>query len=115
MALLGIEDRYGDLVDFVAWQLSEPGCWWLRRGESILLGAQNLETATEENGWVKLFSTPETWAINGGRGVCILNWEADIGPIFDDFLEIECDTEFLRARFDRALRQRAIPRVSYYA
>jgi len=108
--VLEIHDRHNELVDLVAWFPNDLSRWWLRYGdETPLLGARVLAFAADCNQPVNLLPTPEVWLFahrerSERRLVSIMDWGADLGPLFDGVSRVDCDSPDLRKRFQRALR-----------
>ena len=116
-AVLGVDDRYGELVDLVAWFPDRPSPWWLRHGDDCpILGAAALAQAAWHGEAVKLYSTPEAWLSaqsreGSGWMVCILDWGVDLAPLFDGVSRVNCDSPELQNRLWRAFRKRE-PRIT---
>ncbi|MEE9249741.1 MAG: hypothetical protein V3U93_01260 [Alphaproteobacteria bacterium] len=108
---LGVDDREGRLVDFVAYFLNNPGRWWLRfRDETPFLGARDLAFAADCGKSIRLFSTPDTWLraqLRHGdhEAVCVLNWGVDLCPLFDGIEAVVCNTPGLARRLREKLRE----------
>ena len=70
-------------IDAVAWPLTNPGCWWMRRGVVTYLGASELHRCWWENRPIRLLATPRDWICDPGPGpsACILQWDADLRAI----------------------------------
>lgn len=76
---LPVRTADGKLIDTVAWRADNPAQWWLRTGNGLILGADELERVS----WTTLpcyfVATPAAWrrAYRGGDGtaaICILDW-----------------------------------------
>ncbi len=119
--LMAVHDRYGELVDLVAWSPDKPSAWRLRFGDECpILGAADLAQAAWYQESVSLYSTPERWlrarrrAHAGGRldhqggdhrqAICILHWGVDMGPLFEGVTTVSCDSPELHDRFRNSLR-----------
>ncbi len=111
--LMAVHDRYGELVDLVAWSPDKPSAWRLRFGDECpILGAAGLAQAAWHQEAASLYSTPERWLrsrcrAHGGdhhQAICILHWGVDLGPLFEGVSRVECDSPALRNRFRKALR-----------
>ncbi len=119
--LMAVHDRYGELVDLVAWSPDKPSAWRLRFGDECpILGTADLAQAAWYQEPVSLYSTPERWlrarcrARGGDRlrhqggdhhhAICILHWGVVVGPLFEGVSRVECDSPALRNRFRKALR-----------
>ncbi len=108
--ILGVQDRFDEIVDLVAWSPDDPGSWWLRHGDEVpLLGARALAFAADRHEPVTLLPTPEAWLFahskpNSRAVVCVLDWGVDLGPLFDGVSHVECDSVGLRDQMQRALR-----------
>ena len=126
--VLLVRDAEGSITDAVAWFNDEPGRWWLRMDEAIVLGSRALFVASHEREPIELHSTPAVWlAAPSGpcvrapgrctrqcqtcemeRGVTILNWGVPLATLLADVAEVRCDSSALR---DRVLT-RWSPRVT---
>ena len=109
--LMAVHNRYGELVDLVAWSPDKPSAWRLRFGDECpILGAADLAQAAWYQEPVFLYSTPERWLIGRRRApsvpspVCILDWGVEPGPLFEGVSRIECDSPELGDRFRKAIR-----------
>ncbi len=106
-AILEVQDRHGETRDFVAWLESEPSEWWLFLGEQVpVLGARALAYAIDHSESIGLYSTPRQWLASGGLGACVLQWDADLHPLFIDVPRVLTDHPELGARLRRVLRAR---------
>ena len=104
-ATLGVEDRFGNLTDIVAW-FTSPSPWWLRRGDQTpVLGAKALAIAAWDHTPIALHRTPEHWLKFGGEGVCILDWGVDLRPLFQGVPQINCTSRELKERLWCAFRK----------
>lgn len=111
--LLGVADRYGGLVDLVAWHHDRPSRWWVRRGVCEILGEAEIDRAFSLNLPLYLFETPDGWLFNHGPGgywpaACVLDWQVDPRPIFSG-IRIVCESQELMARLDEAQRRHDRP------
>ena len=119
--LMAVHDRYGELVDLVAWSPDKPSAWRLRFGDECpILGAADLAQTAWYQDPVSLYSTPERWLrarcrAHGGdrldhqggdhhQAICILHWGVELGPLFEGVSRVECDSPELRDRFRKAIR-----------
>ena len=108
--VLGVQDRFDEIVDLVAWWPDDPGSWWLRHGDEVpLLGARALAFAADERQPIMLLPTPEAWLFavserSEERVVCVLDWGVGLGPLFDGVSRVECQGPDLQKRFQRTLR-----------
>ncbi len=108
---VGVDDREGRLVDFVAWFFASESRWWLRDNDQCpVLGAEELALAVDCGKTIRLHSTPEGWLRGRGRGVCILRWDLHLAPLFGGVKQIECDGLDLERRL-RAMLRRWEPEV----
>ena len=105
-ATLAVRDRYGELCDFLAWIPPARSPWWLLHGgETPILGARALALAAYFGDTVRLYSTPEAWAVAGGDDVVILKWDVDCGELFEGVARVECDCPELQQRLRQMLRR----------
>ncbi len=95
---IGVDDRDGRLVDFVAYFLNTPETWWLRRREIPILGAETLSRSDFYQQPARLFERPQDWLTARGNGVCVLNWDVDLLPIFKSVSPIVCQSLRLKQR-----------------
>ncbi len=112
--LMAVHDRYGELVDLVAWRPGKPSEWRLRLGDECpILGAAGLAQAAWHREPVSLYSTPERWLrarrrTRGGdrhhHAICVLHWGVVVGPLFEGVSRVECGSHALRDRFRKAIR-----------
>ena len=104
--IMDVHDSLGELRDFVAWLLDDPGRWWFRVGDVCpLLGAENIEPAILLRESIALHPNPEAWARAAGRGVCVLDWDVHLYEIFVGIPGIKCESPSLKYRLRRALRR----------
>ena len=110
MVILGVKDRYGELADIVAWHPDAPERWYLRIGdETPILGAHALAIAAWYHRPVTLYPTPEAWLYARLRdrdqdAVCVLDWDVDLRPLFEDVREVICTAPGLEPALYHALR-----------
>ena len=90
-AILPVHDAEGELANLVAWSPDAPGHWWLRYSdECFILGARALEVAAYFHDPIELQGTPQVWAIEGGKGACVLRWDVDLRPWFEGLKRVDC-------------------------
>lgn len=65
------------LEDLVSFFLGQPGRWWLRRGEGVLLGDPRRFSVERQH----LHATPLQWLQSGEEGLCLLDWAQDPGDL----------------------------------
>ncbi len=99
---LGVDDRDGQLVDFVAYFLDNVGNWWLRRREISVLGAEAISRAEFYQTPLNLYPTPHQWLLARGDGVCVLDWGVNLLPIFERVPHIACKNTKLKSRLHRS-------------
>lgn len=97
--------EYGDVLDLVAWPCVDPSRWWLRFRNADILGGDVLHHAAWTGGTVALFPTPWAWLQAAGRGVCIIDWTADLTRLFDGVIVIQPTTRTLEFRFRARIRE----------
>ncbi len=108
---LAVDDREGRLVDFLAYLPSDPGTWWLRRREIPILGAETLSRAEFYQQPLHLFETPHDWLEARGDGVCVLSWDVDLLPIFQQVSPIVCQSARLKRRLTSSFNKHQ-PRIT---
>ena len=100
--LIPVRDRWGEIVDIVAFIQDEPEQWWRRSGdETPILGAQALAYAAWERRPLVLWETPFQWLLKGRSGCVVLDWGVDLRPIFEDIPAINCQSPALSDRLHR--------------
>ena len=98
-ALIPVRDRWGEIVDAVAFFPDEPEQWWRRYGdETPILGVQALTDAAWERQPLKLWETPLQWLLKRRSGCAVLDWGCDLRPLFDEVPEIVCQSRALSDR-----------------
>ncbi|WP_146214612.1 hypothetical protein [Azospirillum thermophilum] len=65
---------WAEVWDLVAFNLAQPGRWWLRSGLADLLGEDHVEACAESGAPVQLVATPLDWLRAGGDAACVLDW-----------------------------------------
>ncbi len=108
---IGVDDRDGRLVDFVAYFLDTPGTWWLRRREIPILGAETLSRYDFYQQPVRLFETPHDWLKARGDGICILSWDVGLLPIFQQVSLVVCQSARLKRRLKSSFNKHQ-PRIT---
>ncbi len=110
MVILGVKDRYGELVDLVAWHPDVPERWYIRIGdETPILGAHALALAAYYRRSVTLYPSPEAWLYARLRdrdqdAVCVLDWSVDLRPLLEGVSGVECADPQLEGRLYDSLR-----------
>ena len=100
--LIPVRDRWGEIVDIVAFIQDEPEQWWRRYGdETPILGAQALAQAIFERRELVLWETPLQWLLQRSRGSVVLDWGVDLRPIFEDIPAINCQSPALSDRLQQ--------------
>ena len=69
------EHRFEGLLDLLAFDPTRPDHWWLRRGQTALLGFIYLGLVLEEGCALPVYSNPLSWLRADGAGVVVLDWE----------------------------------------
>lgn len=77
-----IRDRFDMLTDLVAWMDDAPTVWYVKEGDSPILGVRELHIATEFGDPIRIHPTPADWA-RAGTGVCVLDWNCDLRRSFE--------------------------------
>jgi hypothetical protein len=104
--VLNVPDASGEPCDLVAWLPSRPEAWWRRSGHAAILGARNVERADFFATPIVVHSTPERWLFACGRGVCVLDWAADLRFWLGGSAALVADSPILARRLDAALGRR---------
>lgn len=98
-------DRYSDLVDLVAFDPVAPCEWFMRHGDMCpILGARLLAYEAEMGREVKMFPTPSDWLFAHGDGVCVLDWDVRLLPLFSGLGKARVD--HLEASVAKELKER---------
>ena len=101
MAVVPVRDRWGEIMDAVAFLPCRPGRWWLRYQDTAILGAQALAEAAWERQPLEMWETPQDWLLQRSRGSVVLDWGVDLRPIFEDIPEIKCQSKALIDRLQQ--------------
>lgn len=103
----------GDLIDLVAFRSGNPVNWKLRTGLGLALG---LERGWEPYHWqdqVTLSLTPLDWLRNGGKGLCIVDWDAPDITMLASLPRIVCPTRESASQLRQALtRPQPLPPIA---
>ena len=113
-----LPSRHGnELIDLVAYDMADPGKWWLRTGVGEWIGADHVEECDFKELPVRLHGTPQGWLAAGGTGACVLTTRS-----FGAHAQlmrakgIVCDDDAHAARVHGWLRRRerpTYPKVGY--
>ena len=87
-----------EVIDLIAVPFNARERWFLRRGMACLLGAENLEDASDNNP-ITVYATPLRWLQAGGDGLCIVNWESFDRWYFAQTFPLQFETTELAQRF----------------
>ncbi len=98
-----LERRFEGLLDLLAFDPKQPDCWWLRRGQALLLGSIYVGLVLEESCTLPIYSNPLSWLRAEGEGLMILDWEMAPALLCDvgEFLVEDVETG---NRIEAALR-----------
>ena len=89
-----LEHRFDGLLDLLAFDPTRPDCWWLRRGQALLLGSIYVDLAIEAGCALPVYANPMSWLRANAEGVVILDWNAapalllDAGEFLAENLEL---------------------------
>jgi hypothetical protein len=98
-----------ELVDIVAFQISEPGRWWRRTGLANYLGEHLIRSSVTWNRPLRVFETPLDWMKGYCQGVCPLT--QDYSALRDP-PELRFDDSAFASRVEWQLsRPYSIPRI----
>ena len=104
--LIPVRDRWGEIVDIVAFIQDEPEQWWCRSGDELpILGARALAHAAWERQPLVLWETPLQWLLQRRSGSVVLDWGIDLRPIFEDIPAVDCQSPALSDRLHRNFLQ----------
>jgi hypothetical protein len=93
----------GVLLDLVATGL-QTRTTRTRAGIATVLGREWIDYAKETETTVRLFGDPIAWLRNNRRGAVVVDWRSARHALAD-IPGIACETEFLAAQVERAMRQ----------
>ena len=96
-------------VDLLAFRLDDPGRFWLRTGDAVVLGRETVERAALFNETVIVHPTPLDWLRADCFGVCILDWRANLRLLFDGCKSVVASSQPLARRLRNAFTVREIP------
>ncbi len=89
--------RFDGLIDLVAFDPTRPDCWWLRRGQALLLGSIYVGLVLEERCALPVYSNPMSWLRANAEGLVVLDWKAapalllDVGEFHAETVDLgEC-------------------------
>ena len=100
--LIPVRDRWGEIVDIVAFIQDEPEQWYCRSGdETPILGAQALAEAAWDHRPLVLWETPIQWLLQRRSGSVVLDWGVDLRPIFEDIPAVDCQSPALSDRLQQ--------------
>ena len=71
-----LEHRFDGLLDLLAFDPTRPDCWWLRRGQALLLGSIYVGLALEAGCALPVYSSPMSWLRANAEGLVVLDWKA---------------------------------------
>ena len=98
-ALIPVQDRWGEIVDAVAFFQDESEQWWLRYGdETPILGAEALAEAAWERQPLMLWETPLQWLLQRRSGSVVLDWGVDLRPLMEEIPAVSCQSTALSDR-----------------
>ncbi len=92
--------------DLIAFKPSEPGRWWLRRGQVDLLGAYNM--APWKLSPTTIHETPLSWLRAGADGICIVDWGLDPATALLPAGDLVAETPALEARLECRITEAAL-------
>jgi hypothetical protein len=93
----------GALVDLIATGL-QTRATRTRAGIAAVLGQEWIDRARETETTLRLFGDPIEWLRNGCRGAVVVDWRTARHALAD-VPGIACESEFLAAQVERAMRQ----------
>lgn len=93
----------GEYIDAVAWALADASCWWVRFGPLPILGRENASFAAAGGSPLIVHSTPERWLLGRGRGVCVLDWKANLLPHLGRVRRLIADSPALALSLNQSL------------
>ncbi len=101
-ALIPVRDRWGEIVDAVAFFHDSPQRWWLRFNDEVpILGARALAMAAWERQPLTLWETPLQWLLKHRSGAVVLDWGVDLRTLFEEIPTINCQSKALSDRLQR--------------
>lgn len=97
---------YARVDELVAFNTADPATWWLRRGDTPVLGLAGLECARGAGEPIDLHATPWDWLRHGCDGVVVVRWdEVDPRRTFAGVPVVRCASDLIRNRIRQRLRQ----------
>ena len=100
--LVPVRDRWGEIVDTVAFLQDEPEQWWLRFGdETPILGAWELAHAAYQHQALILWENPLQWLLKHRSGAVVLDWGVDLRVLLENIPSITCQSHALQDRLRR--------------
>jgi hypothetical protein len=100
----------GVIDDLLAFEIDRPDAWYLRRGDTCLLGEDEVDLARIRREPLWLWSTPLNYLIAGASGAVIIDWRIDPRLPFDELCEVRCFEPALAARVRSRIAELAQPR-----
>lgn len=108
VSVLPVRSDHGEIVDFVAWEPTDPWSWWVHCADQKWLGLDYAEFRrwhAEEGGpRIVVYETPAQWLAAGRRGLVVLDWRltgADL-LVLDGFTRVEVASRDLGERLAAA-------------
>ena len=89
-----LEQRFEGLLDLLVFKPAQPGHWWLRRSQAVLLGSIYIGLVLKEDCALPIYSNPLSWLKTDGEGVVVLDWEMAPALLLDvgEFLVEDVET-----------------------
>ena len=110
--VLGVAEHPAEeIIDLVAFEPSNPGRWYLRLGQAVVLGRHNARLALFEESPVFIHATPLDWLRANCQGAVVLDWKADLLSYLDGYGVLAADDVTQRRLHQKFKRHIHIPEV----
>jgi hypothetical protein len=106
------DDGDDDLGDLIAFNLSEPDRWWVRRGTVPILNPVAILRAEIMRERLLVVSSPLAWLRGAGSGAVILDWQANLRLHLGGLSRgVAADSEKLARAIERRLAEPRRPTI----
>lgn len=94
-----------DVADLVAWFPRDPRRWWRRSGMAPILNPDAIDPAAWYRAPLDVRSTPLAWLRASGRGIVLLDPEANLRLWLGDVRTVHADDIDLGEQLERRMRE----------
>jgi hypothetical protein len=105
-----VELDNGELIDTVAWFLTNPRKWWREKLIATHLGDWSLRHAQFLQEPIRLLATPANWLTSPASAICILDWRTDLRTLLGEVPEVLCSSNEMARFLHQRLAQQVAPR-----